>query len=189
MRLFYDYLIQSMWIAFLAYWFLMARNVKATDRLEPRASRAARAVMFCVAIVLLSYRFDGAWINLRMWPSSRLTFFAGAGLTLAGLLFCVWARVHLGGNWSRSVTIKQGHELITTGPYGLVRHPIYTGLLIAFVGTGLAIGELRGVLAFALIAIGLLLKLRLEERWMRAQFGAAYEAYAGRVGMLVPGVR
>jgi protein-S-isoprenylcysteine O-methyltransferase Ste14 len=110
----------------------------------------------------------------------------GAAITVAGILFAVWARRHIGANWSRFVTIKQDHELITTGPYALVRHPIYTGLLTAFLGTAIATTQLRGLIAFALIAISLLYKLRLEEQWMRAQFGDTYADYSRRVAALVP---
>jgi protein-S-isoprenylcysteine O-methyltransferase Ste14 len=92
----------------------------------------------------------------------------------------------LGKNWSGTVTIKEGHELIMSGPYAVVRHPIYTGLLLAFLGSALARGDWRAVLAFALAAAALWRKLRFEERWMRAQFGDAYAAYARRVSALVP---
>ena len=105
---------------------------------------------------------------------------------MAGLLFSVWARIHLGRNWSRSVTIKRDHELIITGPYKLVRHPIYTGLLVAFFGTAFAVAEVRAMAAFALVGLSLWLKLRLEEKWMRAEFGAKYEEYSGHVAALVP---
>lgn len=186
MRLVYDYLFTVLWIAFLVYWNLMAMNAKPTERMEPVASRALRVAIFVVAIVLLSYRSQVAWLNYRLWPQGLITFWAGAAITAAGLGFCVWARVHLGRNWSRSVTIKEGHELIITGPYGLVRHPIYTGLLVGFLGTSLALAEVRGVLAFALITLALWLKLRLEEKWMRAQFGETYKTYSNRVAALVP---
>jgi protein-S-isoprenylcysteine O-methyltransferase Ste14 len=115
-------------------------------------------------------------------------FWVGAALTAAGLLFTVWARVHLGTNWSGTVTLKRGHELITSGPYAFVRHPIYTGLLLAFLGSALARDEWRGVLALALVALALWRKLRNEERWMREQFGDAYSAYSKRVAALVPRV-
>ena len=98
----------------------------------------------------------------------------------------VWARLHIGKNWSSDVTVKVDHELITTGPYALVRHPIYTGLLIGFLGSAVARGELRGILAFALVVIALWFKLRLEETWMREHFGVAYEGYSQRVKALVP---
>jgi protein-S-isoprenylcysteine O-methyltransferase Ste14 len=84
------------------------------------------------------------------------------------------------------VTVKQDHELIVNGPYALVRHPIYTGLLLAFAGTGLARGEWRGVLAVVIVFLALWRKLRLEERWMQEQFGEQYRAYKHRVAALVP---
>lgn len=188
MRLVYNYLFGVLWIAFLVYWQVMAMGAKTTQRLEPVASRALRVIMFGAAIVLMSFPLRPEWLNLQLWPQSFATFWIGASLTLAGLLFSVWARVHLGRNWSRSVTIKEDHELIVSGPYALVRHPIYTGLFLAFIGTDLAVGQLRAVLAFVLIAVSIGYKLRLEEQWMREQFGAKYETYSGRVKALVPHV-
>ena len=82
--------------------------------------------------------------------------------------------------------MKEDHEFITSGPYALVRHPIYTGLLLAIVGCALARGEWRGVLAVALVFGALWQKLKLEEKWMRVQFGESYEAYSRRVAALVP---
>lgn len=186
MRLVYHYLITALWVTFLVYWQIMAIRVKATQQLEPIASRVVRVLMFGAGIVLLSFPLPAAWLNLRLWAVGRVVFWAGFAITLAGLLFSVWARVHLGRNWSRSVTIKEGHELIVSGPYALVRHPIYSGLFLGFLGTVLVIAEVRAALGFALIFLPLLYKLRLEEKWMRAQFGAAYEAYSERVAALVP---
>ncbi len=187
MRLLDAYLFPALWVGYLAYWQVMSANVKVTQRLEPAASRILRMVLFLNAMVLLLYpRIPLAWLYWSIWPSSRWTFFIGAAITAAGLLFSVWARRHLGRNWSRSVTIKEDHELIVTGPYSLVRHPIYTGLLAGFLGTAIAIAQIRGVLALGLIFISLWAKLRLEERWMRGQFGVSYEAYSRRVAALVP---
>ena len=107
-------------------------------------------------------------------------------VTATGLAFTAWARVHLGRNWSGTVTIKQDHELILTGPYALVRHPIYTGLLFAFIGTGFARGDWRGVVAIVLAWAALSWKLRIEERWMSKQFGERYQDYKRRVPALVP---
>lgn len=186
MRLVYNNLFTVLWVAFLVYWRVMAMNVKATERLEPAASRALRVTALLVAIILLSVPFHIAWLNYQLWPQGLFTFWAGAAITAAGLMFCVWARMHLGRNWSSDVTIKEDHELIVTGPYSLVRHPIYTGLMFGFLGTVLALAEVRGVLGFLLITLALLYKLRLEEKWMRAQFGETYEAYSSRVAALVP---
>jgi protein-S-isoprenylcysteine O-methyltransferase Ste14 len=102
------------------------------------------------------------------------------------LLFAVWARGYLGSNWSRSVTIKQDHQLIVSGPYAVVRHPIYTGILGGFVGSAIAIGQIRGIVVLLMIALVLWAKLRLEEQWMRSQFGATYQDYSRHVAALVP---
>jgi protein-S-isoprenylcysteine O-methyltransferase Ste14 len=126
------------------------------------------------------------WLNERVLPWAVWLYGLAAAITAAGLLFTVWARVHLGRNWSGTVTIKQAHEFIATGPYAIVRHPIYSGLMLAFVGSAVARGEWRGVLAVLIALAALWRKLRLEEQWMREQFGAQYEAYAHRVPALVP---
>jgi len=186
-RWFVDHSFTIVWLAFLLYWQLMAVNVKVTQRLEPVASRVLRVVLFLVAITLLSWAsIPGPWLHIRIAPDGWWRFYVGLGVTIAGLLFAVWARVHLGRNWSRSVTVKQDHELITSGPYGLVRHPIYTGILTGFLGTALAVDEVRGVLALVIIAVALWIKLRLEEEWMQSQFGETYAAYSSRVAALVP---
>ena len=122
----------------------------------------------------------------RFLPLAAWSFWVGSALTAAGLLFAMWARRRLGGNWSGTVTIKEGHELITGGPYAIVRHPIYTGLLLALVGSAIASGDWRGVLAFALAFLALWRKLRLEERWLRDQFGEPFQVYCRQVAALVP---
>ena len=187
MSLVYNYLFPAMWLSFLAYWWAISRNVKETERREPAPSRIARLVLIVGAATLLWLpRVPLPWLNQRFLPRGAWCFWSGAAVTAVGLLFAVWARRHLGKNWSQAVTVKEGHELITSGPYGLVRHPIYTGLLLAFVGCAVARGEWRGLLAVALVFVALWRKLRLEEKWMRAQFGASYEAYSRRVTALVP---
>jgi protein-S-isoprenylcysteine O-methyltransferase Ste14 len=103
---------------------------------------------------------------------------------VAGLLFALRARDHLGSDWSRSVTIKQGHELITTGPYAVVRHPIYTGILAGFLGTRDRLSQVRGFIVFVLIFLILWVKLRVEEQWMRSQFGETYATYAHQTAAL-----
>jgi protein-S-isoprenylcysteine O-methyltransferase Ste14 len=92
----------------------------------------------------------------------------------------------LAGNWSGSVTLKQDHELIRTGPYRFVRHPIYTGALIAVLGTAFAIGQLRGLLAFALTFFAFRYKSQIEERLMIENFGDAYRSYRSSVKALIP---
>ena len=184
---FYRSFFPVVWIAFLVYWNIKAVGAKATQRLEPAVSRILRMLAFLIAIVLLSVpRIPLPWLYVQVWPSGLLPFWLGAAVTVAGLLFAVWAREHLGRNWSRSVTIKQGHELITTGPYAVVRHPIYTGILTGFLGMAIAVSEVRGFLAFAIMFLALWAKLRMEEKWMRSQFGETYAAYSRKTAALVP---
>jgi protein-S-isoprenylcysteine O-methyltransferase Ste14 len=184
---FYESLFPTLWIAFLLYWQIKAIHTKTTQRLEPAASRILRVVIFGIAIALLSTtRIPLRWLYLQLWPVGLLPFWLGAAVLLAGLLFAIWAREHLGRNWSRSVTIKQDHELIATGPYAVVRHPIYTGILAGFLGTAIAVSQVRGFISFVLIFLALWLKLRMEEQWMRSQFGETYAAYTRQTAALVP---
>ena len=92
----------------------------------------------------------------------------------------------IAGNWNSDVTLKRDHELMVDGPYRWVRHPIYTGILVALAGTALAVGEWRGVLAVALAFAAFWRKLRIEEALMRRQFGESYARYADRVPALIP---
>src|SRR5580693_8242487 len=149
---FYESFFPAVWILFFLYWQIKAANTKTTQRLESAASRFLRVCIFLIAIALLSTtRIPLPWLYLQLWPVGFFPFWLGAAVTIAGLLFAVWAREHLGSNWSRSVTIKQGHELITTGPYAVVRHPIYTGILTGFLGMAIAISQVFGIIVFALM--------------------------------------
>jgi protein-S-isoprenylcysteine O-methyltransferase Ste14 len=187
MQWFYNWFIPGLWIAWLAWWQIAAAGAKTNQRIESVSSRLFRTVVFLAGVLLLcAPHIPPPWLCRHFVPPSLWTFWLGAVITLAGLLFAVWARLVLGANWSRSVTVKQDHELITAGPYALVRHPIYTGMLIAFLGTALAITQYRGLLAFALIFFSLWYKLRLEEQWMRAQFGQTYADYSRRTAALIP---
>jgi len=189
MRLLYNNLITLLWIAFFVYWQIMAARTKTTQRLEPASSRILRVVLFAAAIVLFSWHtVPVRWLRIQLWPQSYALYNAAIAMTVAGIAFAVWARVHLGANWSRSVTVKRDHQLITSGPYRLVRHPIYTGLLFGLLGAVVAEGQVRSLIALALIAWVLWRKLRLEEAWMREEFGDTYAEYSRRTAALVPGI-
>lgn len=190
MLCFYKSFFPVVWILFLLYWQVIKGAItpaKTTQRLESATSRIARAVILVVVIVLLSIpRIPIPWLFRQLWPVGLWPFWIGAGVTVCGLLFAVWARERLGGNWSNSVTIKRHHELVTTGPYALVRHPIYTGILIAFLGTAIALSEVRGFVGLVLMFTAIWKKLRIEEKWMNSNFGEFYAAYARRTAALVP---
>jgi protein-S-isoprenylcysteine O-methyltransferase Ste14 len=184
---FYESFFPVLWVIFLIYWLIKATGMKTTLRLEPVRSRILRSAIFLIAIVLFSTtRIPLSWLYLQPWPAGFWPFWLGAVVMVAGALFSVWAREYLGRNWSSSVTIKQDHELITTGPYAVVRHPIYTGILTGLLGTAIAFSQMRGFIAVALIFLSYWLKLSMEEKWMRSQFGEAYTSYANKTAALVP---
>ena len=110
----------------------------------------------------------------------------GTGLLVAGLLIAVWARMTLGRNWSNVVTVKGDHELVRTGPYRWVRHPIYTGLLLALAGSALSQDLRIDLVVVPLAFLGFWIKLRREEIWMRGQFGPAYDTYCAQTARLIP---
>jgi protein-S-isoprenylcysteine O-methyltransferase Ste14 len=181
------YLFPLMWLAYVAYWWAMATDLKSDERREEAGSRLQRLILMILAILLLGApKLRPSVLDRRFLPTSIWWVWIGAAVTASGLLFSVWGRRYLGRNWSRAVTIKTDHELITGGPYSLVRHPIYTGLLVGLCGCALALGEWRGLFAVGLVFIALARKLRLEEQWMRVQFGDSYENYCRQVRALVP---
>ena len=187
MSLAYRYLFPAMWLSWAAYWWLASRGAKPAERREPLGSRLLHVLPLLVAFWLLwTQKVPGAFLNERLFAWAPWAFWVAAFVTAAGILFTVWARVHLGGNWSAIVTIKHEHEMIADGPYAIVRHPIYTGLLVAFIGSAMAGGEWRGVFAVLIAWWALWRKLRLEERWMAERFGQQYEAYCRAVPALVP---
>jgi len=187
METIYRYLIPLMWVAWVGYWFVAARNVKATARHESFASRMAHIGPLVVAAVLLSAnQLPLPLLYARFMPATLAGFWMGAAIVAAGLAFAIWARVFLGRNWSGTVTLKEQHELIRSGPYRWVRHPIYTGLLFAFLGSAIALGQWRGLLATLIVFVALWRKLRMEERWLGEIFGVEYARYRREVPALVP---
>lgn len=175
------------WIAVGLVWLAGAFLVKPAVRRQPAGARWQHIAVMAVAFGLLfsaSARVGPlAW---RWLPDSAIIARAGLALTATGCAYAVWARLLLAGNWSGSVTIKQDHELVRKGPYAIVRHPIYSGALLAMLGTALVMGELRGLAALALAFFGFLTKSRVEEAFMTSRFGADYVQYQREVKALIP---
>lgn len=185
----FGYLFGGAWLLWLIYWGIGALNVKTAARVESRTSRFLKySLPILIAVLLLQPLrwFRGTFLAERFVPDATWIVWLGLLLTVAGLAFACWARVILGRNWSGVVQLKQDHELIVRGPYSFVRHPIYTGLLLAFLGTAIGIGEWRGLVATAIVAVSFWRKLRLEERWLCELFGDQYKAYMQRVKALIP---
>lgn len=190
MQIPFAFIAEAAWCAWLAYWAWSARGVKRAVRQESAWSRFGKyGLPIIVAVLLLMVRwpsFAGGVLTMRFLPFALWIVWLGLAMTFAGLLFACWARQVLGRNWSGVVQLKQDHELVERGPYRYVRHPIYSGLLLAFLGSALMIGEWRALLATAIVAISFWHKLRLEERWLSELFGAAYRDYMRRTKALVP---
>ncbi|MEO5626741.1 MAG: isoprenylcysteine carboxylmethyltransferase family protein [Dokdonella sp.] len=187
MNFVYENLIPALWLAWCVVWLIAARGVKSDRRQESPASRAGHLLPLVVAASLLWLpTLPGGFLCGRLWSATLTTYFTGVAIVALGLGFSIWARLHLGRNWSGTVTLKENHELIRSGPYALARHPIYTGLLLGFVGSAVSRDEWRGVLAVVIVFLALWRKFRLEERWMIETFGDAYQSYRNEVPALVP---
>ena len=180
-------IIGILWVAWVAYWLVAARHTLTNQRTESLLTGASYRILLVLGIILLAYpgyRLGPA--NPLLWTQSAITVAIGLGLTIIGLGIAVWARRHLGKYWSGRITLKVDYRLIQSGPYAFVRHPIYTGILLALLGTVLSIGTVRSCIAIVLMFLSFVVKLTLEERWLCAHFGAEYEAYRRRVKALIP---
>jgi len=187
MRAFYLYSIPALWVAWLLYWTAAAIGAKPTRRQESVASRLSHIVPLAAGIGLLAtLHVPVAWLTARFLPPTAGWFWLGFCLVLIGLACTIAARIWLGRNWSGTVTLKQDHELVRAGPYRWVRHPIYSGLLLAVLGSAIALGEWRGVLALALATVAFVRKIAIEERFLIEEFGDAFRHYRRQVPSLVP---
>ena len=182
----YGILIPALWLVWAVTWAVTSSWVKPIAWSATWQEQLAYRVPLWLAALLLVVPHWPRPLEIQIIPHSETSGAVGALLTALGLGFAIWARQVLGRNWSSDVAVKEKHELIRSGPYALARHPIYTGMSLAFVGTAVAIGDWRAFIAAAIAIASFIYKLRLEERLMRETFGAEYDAYAGRVKALVP---
>jgi protein-S-isoprenylcysteine O-methyltransferase Ste14 len=179
--------IHRVWLALGIIWAIGALLTKRTARVQTTSSRLIQAGLALGGfLLLLEPRMSIGPLGWRFLPASSAASFTGLALTICGAALAVSARVFLGRNWSAMVTIKQDHEIIRRGPYALVRHPMYSGFLLAVLGTALALGEVRGLLALGFVFLGLWLKLRTEEQFLTEQFGAQYIQYQRESKALIP---
>ncbi|MFI5013400.1 MAG: methyltransferase family protein [Hyphomicrobiales bacterium] len=179
--------IGALWAAWALYWFVVARDVKATLRRETPAARLLHVgpLLIC-AVLFVAPRILPAALDRRFLPSAFLLSWIGSLMVAAGLAFAVWARRHLGRNWSGAVALKREHALIRSGPYRFVRHPIYAGLLLAILGSAVAFGEWRGLLGLAFAFIAIIHRVRAEDALMSETFGEEYRDYRRHTKALLP---
>jgi len=183
-------IITAAWIVLMLYWIVSARNLKRTARAESLLTRLAHSLSMVAAYVLLfTDDLPIGPLNSRIVPRNQALTMTGAILTWAGVAGAIWARAHIGQYWSARVTLKEDHQLIDTGPYAYMRHPIYSGLLLATVGTAMARDEWRGVVSLAIVLVALTFKARKEEKLLEGQFGQDYRRYRLSTGFLIPRFR
>jgi protein-S-isoprenylcysteine O-methyltransferase Ste14 len=177
------------WTVFAIVWLAAAFASKRSTQRQTYGSRVLQSSLLFIGVLFL-FNFLGffthGWLETRLLPHTGAWVMAGAVLCVTGILICFWARAILGSNWSGTVTLKQNHELIQRGPYTFVRHPIYTGLLVALFGSAMVYGVLRCFIGVVICGFALWLKLQIEERFMIQQFGDQYTHYRQRVPALVP---
>jgi protein-S-isoprenylcysteine O-methyltransferase Ste14 len=176
-----------LWLAWFASWIAASWWASRAAGRPPRRDEVAYRVLTAVGTVMVVAQFTPALLPTMAWHLPRWAGWTMLAMACGGLGFTWWARLHLGRLWSARVTRKEAHRIVDTGPYAIVRHPIYTGILAA-VYAGLVVSpgpaNLLGVL---LLNVGFVVKARLEERFLMQELGAAaYEDYRRRVPMLVP---
>lgn len=185
-------IILACWLVFVAYWVISLAGTKRTIERPALATQALHRLPLALGAWLL---FGSGWLA-RTHPSSfwselivphSLVFqIISAGLCVLGLLGAIWSRRTIAGNWSGNLVLKESHELVQKGPYGLARHPIYSSMLLMAFATAIAIGRVSSLTGFLLVAVGLVIRLKLEEDLMLKHFPSEYPAYKTRVKALIP---
>ena len=180
-------LIFASWLLFGGYWLFSALGNKKPAKRESVGQRFGHILLMAAGFFTLygsTFRFGV--LNRRFLPEESWIAWLGAVLTLVGVLFAIWARYTIGNEWSGEVQIKENHQLIRSGPYAHIRHPIYTGILLALAGTALTLGEYRAILGVTLFLIGFVRKAKKEESFLASEFGPAFDEHRRHTGFFLP---
>lgn len=181
------WLVAALWVVWEAYWIISARSTKRTRSSEPFISRLPVIAGLALSLFLLfASPWLGGLLGRDLPPHDDLGYFLGLLLAIGGCGCAFWARHSLGRNWSGRVAIKEGHELVTSGPYRWVRHPIYAGALLTVVGSALALGKAGGLISVAIMVAIFVHKIRLEEKVLEGHFGSKYADYRRTARALIP---
>ena len=171
------------WVASRLYEILTSR-AKEISKI-PRLSAASFFVLVAIAILMLAF-LPPSVLTARVLPLSGMLSLIGILIAVCGILFAIWARIHLGSNWAGMPMLKKGQTLITTGPYSIVRHPIYTGITVWVLGSWIALGDFYGTTLLILTVIFCWSRIRTEEKLMLDNFGKEYANYKKRVKAFIP---
>jgi protein-S-isoprenylcysteine O-methyltransferase Ste14 len=173
-----------LWLVFAIYWSIAAKDKGRSRNSESFWSRQVHLVLVNVAALLLLLRVPG--LTARFLPASVVVSVFGLSIDACSLLLAVWARRHLGSNWSGEVRIAENHQLVRSGPYRMLRHPIYTAALGMYFGTAIVSGEVHSLLALILVILAYWRKIHLEELVLGDALGAEYEHYRRHTSALLP---
>lgn len=183
----WGYLLAGPWLVFGASWLVGAFRTRRTVQKETSASRFANLALQLLGFVLIFRgRAPVGTLADRILPWNFGLFVMGVALTWIGVALALWARWHLGQYWSARVTLKEDHQLIRTGPYAHLRHPIYSGIDLAALGSALAFDQWGCVLGAACIVLAHWIKAKREERLLATQFGEAFQEHCRSTGFLFP---
>lgn len=181
------YAIIVLWLGFAVTWLAAALWSSPVEKRVGMQKELAYRVVLGVGGLIFAIPAHNYSGPLRLWRVTAIDAWICVALIALGFAFCWRARVELGALWSGQVVKKAEHRIVDAGPYGIVRHPIYTGILLAVFATAAAKGTVLGLVGALIITIGIWMKARLEEVWLRNELGAgAYDAYRRRVPMLIP---
>jgi protein-S-isoprenylcysteine O-methyltransferase Ste14 len=183
-------LVEIPWIIFVIYWIIGALKTRTTRERESAASRIAILLIeFAGYVLLFSHSAEIGVLGIRFMHRTPASVILGVVLIWSGIGLAIWARYHLAEYWSATITIKEDHQLIRTGPYTHLRHPIYSGLVLATIGTALVIDKWRCVLGVCLVLTGYCFKAMKEETMLSRQFGDAFREHQKHTGFLIPRFR
>jgi protein-S-isoprenylcysteine O-methyltransferase Ste14 len=175
------------WIAFGLYWLFAARRVQAARTTESAAYRAFRLLLLTITFTLLFAKWTAIGFLGRSFLSRAQPLeYIGLIAALAGLAIAIWARISLGPYWSDKIVLKVDHQLVRSGPYARMRHPIYSGVLLGVAGSALVVHQWRGVLAFVLLLTNYIVKAKREDKILAGAFAEDFVKHRRRAGFLLP---
>jgi protein-S-isoprenylcysteine O-methyltransferase Ste14 len=176
-----------LWMALAIVWVVGALRTKRTVKSQSSASQILYTIILVIGVYLIFAKQIGLpWLDRQLISVTIPIVLAGLLIVLVGVVFSIWARLMLGSNWSNRVTLKEDHTLVRNGPYRIVRHPIYSGILFGMLGSALQRGEMRSIVGVVICVLSFWLKTRAEEEFMVQRFGDEYLQYSQEAKSLVP---
>jgi protein-S-isoprenylcysteine O-methyltransferase Ste14 len=182
--------LRDVWSVFGVYWVAVGMRAKAAQTHEVHWYRITRLAVLLIVFLLLFWRRTAiGFLGRPFLPDIVAITYVAFAFTIAGLAIALWARIHLGQYWSDKVVLQSGHQLIRTGPYAYMRHPVYSGVLLGVLGTALLLGEWRGLLAFMVLLMNYAIKAKKEERILAERFPVDFQEHLSQAGFFLPRLR